>query len=66
MYMYYSLKSLKGVIEEIIDCITMGLIKGDTRSFDYSSCRSLGVVSIVATPLEPCLRPRVISTVIAG
>ena len=36
-YMYYSLNSLKGVIWGIISGTTIGDIKGDTRSLDYSS-----------------------------
>ena len=36
-YIIYSLKSLKGVIQGIIDGTTIGLIKGDTRSLDKSS-----------------------------
>ena len=34
----YSLNSLKGVKEGIIWGNTMGIIKGDTRNLDYSSC----------------------------
>ena len=36
--MSYSLNSLKGVIWGIIWGTTRGVIKGDTRSLDYSSC----------------------------
>ena len=35
--MSYSLNSLKGVIWGIILGTTIGVIKGDTRSLDYSS-----------------------------
>ena len=34
----YSLNSLKGVKEGIIWGNTMGIIMGDTRNLDYSSC----------------------------
>ena len=36
-YMSYSLNSLKGVVWGIISGTTIGDIKGDTRSLDYSS-----------------------------
>ena len=36
-HMYYSLNSLKGVIYGIIEGTTIEVIKGDTRSLDYSS-----------------------------
>ena len=35
--MYYSLNSLKGVIWGLISGITIGVIKGDTRSLDNGS-----------------------------
>ena len=35
--MSYSLNSLKGVIQGIIYGTTIGVIKGDSRSLDYSS-----------------------------
>ena len=35
--MSYSLNSLKGVIKGTIQGTTIGAIKGDTRSLDYSS-----------------------------
>ena len=35
--MSYSLNSLKGVTQGIISGTTIGLIRGDTRSLDYSS-----------------------------
>ena len=37
VYMSHNLNSLKGVIWGIIYGTTIGLIKGDTRSLDYSS-----------------------------
>ena len=43
--MSYSLNSLKGVIYGIIYGTTIVVIKGDTRSLDYSSCKPLGVTS---------------------
>ena len=36
--MSHNLNSLKGVIWGIIYGTTIGVIKGDTRSLDYSSC----------------------------
>ena len=40
LYMSYNLNSLKGVIWGIIYGTTIGIIKGDTRSLDYSSHES--------------------------
>ena len=37
LYMSHSLNSLKGVYIGIIYGTTIGVIKGDTRSLDYSS-----------------------------
>ena len=37
-YMSYILNSLKGVIWGMKEGITIGDIKGDTRSLDYGSC----------------------------
>ena len=39
-YMYHSLKFLKG---GIVQGTTIGVIKGDTRSLDYSSYRASGL-----------------------
>ena len=35
----YSLNSFKGDIQGTIQVCMIGCIKGDTRSFDYASCR---------------------------
>ena len=36
----YDLNSFKGVIQQIILRSIIGVIKGDTRSLDYSSCKA--------------------------
>ena len=42
--MNHSLNSLKGVEKGIIYGTTLGLIKGDTRSLDYSSYASHAIL----------------------
>ena len=53
-----SLNSLKGVIWGIILGTTIGLIKGDTRSLDYSSCRSQGPYILELARGKPFLKPK--------
>ena len=43
--MSYSLNSIKGVAKGIIEGSTIGDVKGDTRSLDYSSY-GLGVLAL--------------------
>ena len=53
--MSYSLNSLKGVIWGIIWRTTIGVIKGDTRSLDYSSYGFWGQLLSWAVSLYQCL-----------
>ena len=46
--MSYSLNSLKGVMEGTILGTTIGLIKGDTRSLDYSSYELCNLLALNA------------------
>ena len=54
--MNYSLNSLKGLYRGLYRCTTIMVIKGDTRSLDYSSHEMCIPCSTLAQPLRPKIR----------